>query len=179
MSSKNVSQKSSTPKFEGVSYSCMYGEKSHLSYLSLNTIKANHGMLDDEKFSDFKVIVKGTAYHVHKVVLANASPVFRAMFESGMEESKTNVCKVEDIDKDTFWKLLLFIYCGLLHKKLEDKAIDLYKAAHYYEIEDLKTICHLEMIKILKQENAVKIHECAHQFDLEDLKEKAWEIIKR
>jgi hypothetical protein len=162
---------------KSVNFEFKLNEKHYCSFLGLNTIKANYSMLCDETFSDFTFVVQGTAFDVHKVVLANASLVFRSLFQSEMEE--LNVCKVEHIDKDTFWRLLLFIYCGMVEKELGNKAIKLYKAAYYYEIDDLKEICLREMTNVLTIENALKIHECAHHFDLNELKQKAWTIIKR
>lgn len=40
----------------------------------------------------------------HKNVLAQASPVFDAMFYGSMKETST--VKVEDVSYETFWKLL-------------------------------------------------------------------------
>lgn len=51
-------------------------------------------------------------FSAHKAILAARSPVFAAMFEHGMEESRANRVQISDIEPDTLAEVLRFIYTG-------------------------------------------------------------------
>lgn len=61
---------------------------------------------------------------------------------------------------------------------LNDYSMGLYKAAHLYQIEQLKEICEKEMLLKVTSLNAVNIYEVANLYELKELKEKSWTIIK-
>lgn len=98
-------------------------------------------MLENPQFSDFTFIVKGQKFEVHRSILANASPVFATLFTAKMKESRTGQCIVNDIEPEIFVLLLRFIYGGKIPENLNEVAMELYKAAKYYKIDELKEIC--------------------------------------
>lgn len=137
-------------------------------------------MLKDPKFSDFTFIVKEKEFKVHKTILASASDVLLNLFTSGLEESKKNVCKINDLDPSKFGEMIDFIYSGKLPENFNaDSAQDLYKVAHIYNIKSLMKICEEEIHDGLTTENARKLYELSRLYDLEDLKKDSWTIIKR
>jgi BTB/POZ domain len=139
----------------------------------------NSKMLDDPQFSDFKFIVKGKEFKVHRNILAAASPVFAKMFTAGMEEAQNGKCIVKDIEPEIFEHLLRFIYGGKVPEDISAVSMKLFEAAHYYDIKQLKDICEQELPPILKIENAIEIFNWASVYDVKELKNNAWEIIKR
>jgi BTB/POZ domain len=140
----------------------------------------NHlSLLIDPQFSDFKFIVKGKEFKVHRGILAASSPVFTKMFSADMEEARKNECIVEDIEPEIFEHLLRFIYGGKLPENIGNVSMKLFEAAHYYEIKQLKKICKQQFPFVLKTENILEIFNWASVFDEDKLKIKAWEIIKR
>ena len=76
----------------------------------------------------------------HLNILSARSPVFRAMFQHDMRESKSNEINIQDIDFNTVRDMVKFIYSGRL-KDLADKSDLLLAAADKYDIRDLKNIC--------------------------------------
>jgi BTB/POZ domain len=139
----------------------------------------NLALLDEPQFSDFKFIVKGKEFKVHRAVLAAASPVFTKLFTADMEEARSGECIVENIEPEIFEHLLRFIYGGKLPEDIGAVSMKLFEAAHYYDITQLKEICKEQLPPMLKTENAMELFNWAHVYDEIDLKLAAWEIIKR
>lgn len=97
-----------------------------------------------------------------------------------MEEARLNECKVEDITPEVFERLLSFIYNkGEIPLNFDQTCVDLYEAAHYYEIETLKKTCKQKIKNVLSAINAVKIFDVASRYELDDLKNSAWNVIKK
>jgi Glu-tRNA(Gln) amidotransferase subunit E-like FAD-binding protein len=138
----------------------------------------NRAMLNYSSFSDFKFIVKGKVFNVHKSFLAASSSVFRQMFVTEMEESRTNECKIDDIEPEIFEQMLKFIYCGDIDKASIDS---LFQVAHRYDIKGLKEVCSKGFNAELSKENALEVYKFASIYDddLKELKEGAWKIVKR
>ena len=67
-------------------------------------------LLIDNDLSDVVLRVGDRKFPVHRAILAAKSPVFRAMFSSGMKESKEEDIPIEDMDPDVMEELLRCIY---------------------------------------------------------------------
>lgn len=76
----------------------------------------------------------------HILILSAGSPVFAAMFQSGMLESRTRQVTITDIDEEVFRQLLIHMYSGSAPKIEEENiAQPLYIAADKYDIDTLKS----------------------------------------
>lgn len=134
-------------------------------------------LLENPILSDFKFVVKGSEFKVHKSILATVSPMLRKMFTIDMTESKEGVSRVDHIEPKTFGDMLKFIYGGEISENIN--ARELYSAADYYQIEPLKKICEQEVHSSLNISNALEIFVWAHPYgELEALKFDAWDVIK-
>jgi BTB/POZ domain len=129
--------------------------------------------------ADFKFIVKGKEFKVHRNILAAASPVFTKLFTADMEEAQNGECIVNDIEPEIFELLLRFIHKGKLLEDIDAVLTELYEAAHYYQIDELKEVCKKELPAMLKTENAEEMFHWAHVYDEHELKTAAWKIVKR
>lgn len=149
-------------------------------FQSKKIISNNKSILNESKYSDFTFIVQGREFKVHKNILGAASPVFDRLFSARLLESVTNECHIEDIDPVIFSYMLTFIYCGELPEKLHEGNIarELFKASHYYQIDELVETCTFMESYALKVDNALDIYEFALTYNLENLISNAWEIIK-
>lgn len=98
-------------------------------------------LLACRKFCDVKFLLgEDVVLPAHKAILAVRSPVFAAMFEHDMQESKENTVKIVDIRQEVFEEMLRFIYTGCV-EQLELMASDLLIAAEKYALECLKSLC--------------------------------------
>jgi speckle-type POZ protein len=89
--------------------------------------------------TDMEFIVKKKSFAAHKVVVSARSPVFAAMFNNDMLESKTNQVKIDDVDPLCFERFLEFIYTGKINGAADDE--NLMKVADKYQIDTLKNVC--------------------------------------
>lgn len=128
-------------------------------------------MLDDPIYSDFTFNVKGKEIKVHRSILADR-PVFKRCFEFQIQN-------IGNIEPNIFIHLMRFIYAGNLPENLNEVAMDLYVAARYFEVKDLKEICKQEIRANLSIENAFNIFNWCRLVGVRDLKIEAWKIIKR
>lgn len=121
----------------------------------------------DEKYSDFVIVVKKQEFKVHRNILGARSPFFDTMFTTNMREAKDKKAIIDEVEVDTFKEFLIFVYTGQVSPAADKLAMELYEAAHLFQVEGLKTIC-AEKIKIsVTKENAVKIYEFAELYDIE------------
>ncbi|KAM6913393.1 LOW QUALITY PROTEIN: speckle-type POZ protein [Lycodopsis pacificus] len=83
---------------------------------------------ENSRFTDCSLCVAGQKFQGHEAILAARSPVFSAMFEHEMEESKKNRVEINDVEPDVFKEMMCFIYTGKA-PNLDNMADDLLAAA--------------------------------------------------
>jgi hypothetical protein len=111
-------------------------------------------LLQSGEFADAEIVCDGTSFLCHKIVLASASPVFKAMLTNNMKEKETGKIVVEGIDKDTIPDMLNYIY-GVKIDKMIEKAENLLAVAERYDLKQLKDYCEQLLVSSLKLENCV------------------------
>uniref|UniRef100_A0A8C2KH68 Speckle type BTB/POZ protein n=1 Tax=Cyprinus carpio TaxID=7962 RepID=A0A8C2KH68_CYPCA len=104
------------------------------------------------------------------------SPVFSAMFEHEMEESKKNRVEINDVEAEVFKEMMFFIYTGKA-PKLDKMADDLLAAADKYALERLKVMCEDALCTSLSVENAAEILILADLHSADQLKTQAVDFI--
>ncbi|GBM17859.1 TD and POZ domain-containing protein 3 [Araneus ventricosus] len=98
-------------------------------------------LLMDGIHSDIKLRARSKSYPAHKCILSARSPVFKAMFSNEMIENIKDCVDIEDLNDDTVFRLLQYIYSAEVEELEWDDATDLYEAADKYQILTLKDIC--------------------------------------
>nr|XP_048283886.1 speckle-type POZ protein-like [Myodes glareolus] len=116
----------------------------------------------NSSFTDCCLVVAGQEFRAHKAILAARSPVFRAMFEHDMEESRNNRIEIHDLEPEVFKAMMGFIYTGK-EPDLHSMADAVLAAADMYGLEHLKVMCESALCRDLSVENA------AHTLFLADL----------
>ncbi|CDQ59299.1 unnamed protein product [Oncorhynchus mykiss] len=86
------------------------------------------GLWENSRFTDCSLCVAGQEFQAHKAILAARSPVFSAMFEHEMEESKKNRVEINDVEPEVFKEMMCFIYTDKA-PNLDKMADDLLAAA--------------------------------------------------
>jgi speckle-type POZ protein len=114
----------------------------------------------------------------HRCILSARSPVFAAMFQHNMQESKTGEVMIQEIEKDIFYQFLHFIYSGETSDPLtETTAQQLLAAAVKYNIQDLKDECASFLLPYVSETTAQKMFELADAFHVKNLKEECENIL--
>ncbi|XP_031231963.1 TD and POZ domain-containing protein 4-like [Mastomys coucha] len=143
------------------------------------TLTDNLGELwENPLFTDCCLLVAGQEFRAHKAILAARSPVFRAMFEHGMEESLKNHVEIHDLDPQVFKEIMGFIYTGKapqLHS--HSMATGVLAAADKYGLEGLKVLCEKALCRNLSVENAAHTLILADLHSIEQLKTQALDFI--
>lgn len=134
---------------------------------------------DDLKDVNFKIDNKNIS--AHKTILAARSAYFKKMFTIDMVESQTNEVLIPDTSYDTFEEMLHFIYTGRVTSTTNFSflAMELFVAAHRYQIEDLQKMCENEILENLNEQNSAEVLDLVHLYDCdESLKREALRLFK-
>ena len=95
----------------------------------------------NKQFTDVEFLVGDESISAHRSLLSARSPVFAAMFASGMEETITGQVCIEDADFSTFCDFLKFLYTGTLESSVKKEK--LLAVADKYQVETLLNVCKL------------------------------------
>ncbi|XP_020042350.1 speckle-type POZ protein-like isoform X4 [Castor canadensis] len=133
---------------------------------------------ENTRFTDCSFFVRGQEFKAHKSVLAARSPVFNAMFEHEMEESKKNRVEINDLDPEVFKEMMRFVYTGKA-PNLDKMADNLLAAADKYALERLKVMCEEALCSNLSVENVADTLVLADLHSAEQLKAQAIDFINR
>ncbi|KAL1785211.1 speckle-type POZ protein isoform X2 [Sigmodon hispidus] len=117
---------------------------------------------ENSSFTDCCLVVAGQEFQAHKVILAARSPVFKAMFEHDMEESRKNRVVIYDLEPQVFRAMMNFIYPGKV-PNLHSMTDAVLYAADKYCLEVLKVMCEDALCRDLSVEKV------AHTLFLADL----------
>jgi len=136
-------------------------------------------LLDSGQFSDVVMHVGQEEISAHSAILAARSPVFQAMWSSGMREQQQKEVIMRDLDPLAIRRMLRFMYTGTLDPRLEkdSEAIALLEAAHQYDIASLVDLCVSTLSSWLTEENAAEYLMIAEHAGLEGFRRRCLDFI--
>ncbi|XP_063089716.1 speckle-type POZ protein-like [Cavia porcellus] len=114
------------------------------------------GLWKNSLLADCCFFVAGQEFQAHKAILAARSPVFKAMFQHEMQESKNNRVEISDMEPEVFKEIMFFMYTGKA-PDLGRMAPDLLAAADRYGLGCLKLMCEKHLCCNLSVKNVIKI----------------------
>jgi len=132
----------------------------------------------NDKNADVTLHVGGKKFRAHKALLEERSGYFRALFDSGMKESKENEVPIADADPKIFKHYLDFLYTGLPPTSLFQEAWDLLPLADRFGATTLKDKCEGAIISHVSSTNAIKALTLAHAHSCPSLVEKSLPLIR-
>ncbi|KAJ6405390.1 hypothetical protein OIU84_013361 [Salix udensis] len=112
----------------------------------------------------------------HKAVLASRSPVFKAMLENEMEESRSGTIKISDVSYDALRSFVNYMYTAEACLD-EQMACDLLVLAEKYQVKHLKAYCEKFLVSKLNWDNSVVSYAFAHQHNAKHMLETALSLI--
>ncbi|CAH6915899.1 speckle-type POZ protein [Phodopus roborovskii] len=127
-------------------------------------------------FTDCCLVVAGQEFRAHKAILAARSPVFRALFQHDLEESRTDRFEIHDLELQCFKTMMDFIYTGKA-PALHSMADVVLAAADKYGLQYLKVMCEDALCRDLCVENAAHALILADLHTAEQLKTQALDFI--
>jgi len=93
----------------------------------------------DQQQTDVEFLVEEEIFSAHRCLLSARSPVYEAMFASGMKEATSGKVNINDIDPDTFRNFLEFLYTGTVVPS--SRNANLFVVADKYQVETLMDLC--------------------------------------
>ncbi|XP_059453866.1 BTB/POZ domain-containing protein At4g08455 [Corylus avellana] len=112
----------------------------------------------------------------HKAILASRSPVFKAMLENEMEESRSGTIKIGDVSYDALRAFVNYLYNAEACLD-EQMACDLLVLAEKYQVKHLKSYCEKLLVSKLNWENSIIGYAFAHQHNAKTLLDAALSTI--
>jgi hypothetical protein len=110
----------------------------------------------------------------HKAILAVRSPLFKAMFASGMSECVSGEIEVVDLEPKIMKELLTFLYTDAFSTPAvtddEETIRSLLAAAHFYDVPCLRTECEAALIAQLRPDNVCPLLLLAESVSANELK---------
>ncbi|XP_039120465.1 BTB/POZ domain-containing protein At4g08455 [Dioscorea cayenensis subsp. rotundata] len=116
------------------------------------------------------------AVPAHRAVLISRSPVFRAMLESEMEESRSGMIRISDVSYDVLRAFVNYLYTAEILLD-EQMACDLLVLAEKYQVKYLKAFCEKFMTSKVNNENAIINYAFAHRHNAKQLLDAALSLI--
>ncbi|KAF3789162.1 BTB/POZ domain-containing protein [Nymphaea thermarum] len=104
------------------------------------------------------------------------SPVFKAMLENDMEESKSGTIKIVDVSYEVLRSFIHHLYTAdaLFDEQM---AYELLVVAEKYQVKHLKAVCEKFITSKVNNDNAVMSFAFAHQHNAKHLMEAALSLI--
>jgi len=112
----------------------------------------------------------------HKIVLASASPYFRAMLTSGYRDETFQEITLENINLETLSLIIEFIYKGKILVN-ENNVFDLLPASKMLQVDDIVNACCIYLHLNIDTNNCIGIDQFARQFGCLDLAKCAQKFI--
>ena len=114
----------------------------------------------------------------HKLILSMRSPVFRAMFTTGMAEAINNEVRIQDFDAAVVKEFLRFLYTDQCEVAvLEQYSVQLLAIACKYQVPRLETKCESHLIDSLTAANVINIISIAELYNAGNLRIRALHYI--
>ncbi|CAL4103866.1 unnamed protein product, partial [Meganyctiphanes norvegica] len=135
-------------------------------------------MKTNQMLTDIKLEVGREIFHAHKIVLAAASPYFKAMFTGGLRECEMNTVKLQGVCPSVLTKLLCFMYTGeiVINEML---VCQLLPAATMLQMSHVIEACCTFLEQQLDAGNAIGIANFAQQHGCMELYKKSNTFIEQ
>ena len=126
----------------------------------------------------FGIFCTGWPVPCHKLVLAAASPVFKAMVDSLHLEAMESKATI-DIPEEVGLAFIEFIYTGELDERaLEANSVALLELGEKYDVQELKDLAEVELLHQLDKNNMVEFVSLGDLFNAERIFEAALKMTK-
>ncbi|XP_046683546.1 kelch-like ECH-associated protein 1B [Homalodisca vitripennis] len=147
------------------------------SYLK-DAMKIMNMMRSHNLLTDIILEVGSESFQAHKVVLAAASPYFKAMFTGGLMECGMTKVKLQGVNPTAMAKIIVFMYTGTI-RVTEPTVCQVLPAATMLQVANVVEACCTFLERQLDPTNAIGIAAFAEQHGCRDLLFKANRFIEQ
>ncbi|XP_060079210.1 kelch-like protein 28 [Ylistrum balloti] len=161
-----------------VFYNSMDSMVFHNDVHSSQFLKEMKVLYDDGLLTDVTLSVDGHKLPAHRVVLAAASPYFKAMFTLDLNESRQDVVELFEVDFESVSQVVTYAYTGTL-EICQENVQNLLAAASLFQIIPVQKACARFLETQLDNNNCVGIYCFAQAHSCLSLQVKAREHIEK
>ncbi|KAI8515022.1 Kelch repeat and BTB [Branchiostoma belcheri] len=134
-------------------------------------------MHSHEELVDVTLLVDEDRFPCHRLLLAAASPYFKAMFcRKGFTETQEDCVRLQGVSKDAVNLLVRYVYTGQVELS-ETNVQELMSAANMFQILDLFQACATYMQSKVDKTNCLGVYFFAQAIDHEDLMYAARDVL--
>ncbi|XP_036374765.1 kelch repeat and BTB domain-containing protein 2-like [Megalops cyprinoides] len=127
---------------------------------------------EQKLLTDVVLLVEDAEFPCHKMVLASCSSYFRAMFMSGLSESRQTHVQLRTVDPAALQIIITYAYTG--HLAISDCTVEpLYETACFLQVEDVLQHCREYLVRKVNPENCVRMLSFGDMFGCRELKQSA------
>ncbi|KAK5645408.1 hypothetical protein RI129_006708 [Pyrocoelia pectoralis] len=160
---------------------CNTSDLGDMSFMMFDYIKeamkAMDMMRSHHMLTDVVLEVGAELFHAHRLVLAAASPYFKAMFTGGLRECDMNRVQLQGVSATVMARLIHFMYTGRI-RVTENTVCQLLPAATMFQITNVIQACCDFLERQLDPSNAIGIANFAEQHGCAELCRKANQYIE-
>lgn len=143
-----------------------------------NFLKEMNILYEDDLLKDITLCIQNQTLSCHRVVLAAASPYFKAMFTLDLNESKQSHIELHEIDFESVSHIVDYAYTGSIHIHQENVQ-NLLGAASLFQILPIQKACAKFLETQIDNSNCIGIFNFAHIHNCDSLRQKAREHIDK
>jgi speckle-type POZ protein len=141
-------------------YAAKCVQDSHHVYFGLSCspfIQSGSDSRDAVFPADVQISTTAGEIGAHKYVLALRSPVFCAMFKTGMKEVATDTIEITDFTGPVVQAFVSFLYEDRCAKSvLQEQAVHLWRMADKYQVPGLIAVCEQYLVSTLSASNVIE-----------------------
>ncbi|XP_034946076.1 kelch-like ECH-associated protein 1B [Chelonus insularis] len=141
-----------------------------------DTMQMMFMMRSHHMLTDVCLEVGTELFYAHKIILAAASPYFKAMFTGGLKESEMTRIKLQGVCPTAMARLIFFMYTGRI-RVTELTVCTLLPAATMFQVNNVIEACCIFLERQLDPTNAIGIANFAEQHGCKNLYQKANQFI--
>ncbi|XP_065510951.1 kelch-like ECH-associated protein 1 isoform X1 [Caloenas nicobarica] len=167
-----------TPSPGGAAGSFSYSLEEHpkAALAIMNQLRLDRQLCDVTLRVRYRRDVPPADFLAHKIVLAASSPVFKAMFTTGLRERGMEVIPIEGVHPRVMERLVEFAYTASISVG-EKCVLHVMNGAVMYQIDSVVRACCDFLVQQLHPSNAIGIANFAEQIGCLELQQKAREYI--
>lgn len=143
--------------------------------LTHNNTRELKKIVEDENCKDFTVFIEGKEFKVHKLLLADHSPVLAELIDNKIVTDRLNLM---NISAETFQEIYNFIYTEATTNSEDINFIHLFAAAGRLKMEKLKNFAAEKLMTKINDQNAHEISILSIEYKNENLYQRSFEVIK-
>ncbi|KAI6233534.1 hypothetical protein M3Y99_00902700 [Aphelenchoides fujianensis] len=128
-------------------------------------------VFNDGIHSDFVVQVGSVEFKVLKLIVGIHSEVFQRMFATNMREAEENRVEIKDFSPQAIECLLRYCYTGTLQELSSSMLVEVFRAAHCYQMAELVAACKRQAIVMMRVENVLEWLTVGFDYEDEGLKQ--------